>query len=449
MSSRYLIYVSYDRFPAPKGAATHIRAFVEALASEYQPIELVTVADETLANETVPHESVANVSVVDENAHRDALHRGMQRSSVVDLPPGVTHTALPARGVGLIERVMFFRAQLHAWWGQRRPAIAHVRSIYEGYPIACNKSRYCERLVFEVNGLPSIELKYHYPAVADDRELMRKLIAQEQRCLQAADLVVTVSDVNAAYLRARGVNEQRLVVIPNGVDLELFKYQTPQQGAASDSSMGPQLNTSHHPAKDLSLLYSGTWAAWQGVQTAIEALALYRRDLPARLTIVGDGRPRQARALQELAYDLGVAESVQFVAGIDQAELAGLHHAADVVLAPLLANDRNMTQGCCPLKVLEAMASGTPLVASNLPVVAALARNEIEALLVAPGSAKGIKDALLRLTFDPELGRRIAWNARQRVAAEFTWQRAQASLLAAYRQMLESEPVIEPEYTRR
>ena len=55
------------------------------------------------------------------------------------------------------------------------------------------------------------------------------------------------------------------------------------------------------------------------------------------------------------------------------------------------------------MKVLEAMASGTPLVASNLPVVAGLARHEIEALLVAPGSAKAIKDALLRLDESPGL----------------------------------------------
>ena len=418
MSSRSLVYVSYDRFPAPKGAATHIRAFVEALAREYRPLDLVTVA-------------AAEASEVPALADHHDDHRGGDQAAndvACHLPSGVLHTPLPARGADVIERVRGFRAHLLAWWGTRRPAVAHVRSIFEGYPLAREKARYCEQLVFEVNGLPSIELKYHYPAVADDRELLQKLVAQEQCCLAAADLIVTVSEVNAAYLRNRGVDNRRMVVIPNGVDLDCFEYCPPRQGASL------QLGD------ERSLLYAGTWSAWQGVQTAIEALALYRRDRPATLTIVGDGRPRQARALREFAAALGVESHVRLVPGVGQRALARFHHAADTVLAPLLANDRNLTQGCCPLKVLEAMASGTPLVASNLPVVASLARHEIEALLVAPGSAKAIKDALLRLDESPGLASQLSRAARQRVEAEFGWQRAQSQLLEAYRRMFASEP---------
>ena len=127
-------------------------------------------------------------------------------------------------------------------------------------------------------------------------------------------------------------------------------------------------------------------------KTAIEALALYRRDRPATLTIVGEGRPRQERALREFAAALGVESHVRLVPGVGQRALARFHHASDTVLAPLVANDRNLTQGCCPLKVLEAMATGTPLVASNLPVVASLARNEIEALGQQWGSITSLAD---------------------------------------------------------
>src|SRR5947209_7291245 len=83
---------------------------------------------------------------------------------------------------------------------------------------ARRKGAFCDRFVFEVNGLPSVEWKYHYPAVADDRELLRKLRAMEDACLAAADLVVTVSRVTADYLSGRGVDPGRIRVIPNGVD---------------------------------------------------------------------------------------------------------------------------------------------------------------------------------------------------------------------------------------
>lgn len=414
MSSRSVVYATFDRFPAPKGAATHIRAFITALASEFDEVDLVTVAGppETRGAAAVgsPHGGTLNPFAADE---------------AEPLPPGVRHTQLPAPGATLIERVLAFRTQLRAWWSGRRPQIAHVRSIFEGYPIARDKSRWCRQFVFEVNGMPSIELKYHYPQVADDRELMAKLLAQEQCCLDAADLVVTVSDVNARYLQDRGVESSRLRVIPNGVDPDLFAFQPPRLCTLRESD----------PACELRLLYSGTLSAWQGVQTAIEALALYRRDTPARLIVVGFGRPGQARALGELAWRLGVHSAVEFAGSVSQAELARQHHAADAVIAPLVPNDRNLVQGCCPLKVLEAMASGTPLISSDLPVVSALARPDVDALLVRPGSAKAIKDALLRLGSESVATAARSASARQRVEQEFTWRIAQQRLRDAYHEL--------------
>jgi glycosyltransferase involved in cell wall biosynthesis len=314
-------------------------------------------------------------------------------------------------------RCLHFREQLRAFWRNRRPNVAHVRSIFEGYPIARDKRRWCDRLVFEVNGLPSIELKYHYPRVADDRELMKKLIAQEQCCLEAADLVLTVSRVNATYLQSLGVSRAKLRVIPNGVDPQLFSYQPPRPWAD----------------REVRFLYSGTLSPWQGVGTAIEALALYRRDAAARLSIVGTARPGQREQLETLAHRLGVFPHIDFHVSANQLELASMHHAADAVLAPLVANDRNLVQGCCPLKVLEAMASGTPLVASALPVATALARPDVDALMVRPGSAKSLKDALLRLRGDFQLAGQLSKSARQRIESRFTWRIAESRLAKAYR----------------
>lgn len=402
-----LIYASFDRFPAPKGAATHIRAFVEALSRQFDAVELVTVAASSAHGFADPF-----------NGSADPARPGCPATATFHhLPATVQHTPLPALGATLIERVLHFREQLRSFWRDRRPDVAHVRSIFEGYPIARDKRKWCDRMVLEVNGLPTIELKYHYPRVADDRELMAKLYAQEQCCLAEADLVLTVSRVNAAYLRSRGVPLAKLRVIPNGVDPELFDYQPPR---AWDD-------------REVRFLYSGTLSPWQGVGTAIEALALYRRDAPARLAIVGDARPGQRESLRKLAKRLGVLSYVDFPEPATQAELAGWHHLSEAVLAPLIPNDRNLVQGCCPLKVLEAMASGTPLVASGLPVVTALARPEVDALIVRPGSAKAIKDALSRLRSDAGLAMRISLAARARIESRFTWRIAGHRLRKAYR----------------
>jgi len=382
------VYASFDPFPAPKGAATHIEAFVSRLALAQGPWELLTVAPSpgTVAGHA--------------------------------LPPTVTHLALPTPGRSVIERVLAFRRELLRWWDGRQAEVAHVRSIFEGYPLARGKGHLCRRLVYEVNALPSIELKYHYPGVAEDDELLLKLENQEQRCLEAADLVLTPSPVTAELLQLRGVPAERIRVIPNGVDPERFAWRAPRAWGPE----GPRL------------LYAGTLSAWQGVGVALEALALYRRDHPARLTVVGPGRKRQRRRLLERAAALGVDEHVEFLPSCTRAELVELHHACDVVLAPLMPNDRNLVQGCCPLKVVEAMALGTPLIASDMPAVRALA-NEEHALLVRPGSAKALKDGVLRLREDPTLGARLSEAARARVEAELSWEQAGDALLAAYAEL--------------
>jgi glycosyltransferase involved in cell wall biosynthesis len=382
-----IVYAAFDRFPAPKGAAVHIEAFARALGAAFGGVNLITVADEQVG-EPVPI-------------------------------PGVNHFPLSAVGADLIERVANFRAHLLAWWNGRCFEVVHVRSIFEGYPIARHKEAWCDQFVFEVNGLPSIELKYNYPAVADDRELLRKLTAMEDRCLSAADLVVTISHVTAGYLVGRGVSPDRIRVISNGVDVDVFRERIPLPVDGR-----------------IRLLYAGTMSSWQGVRLTIEALALLNRDVPATLALAGPARARQERELRELCWELGVADAVRFIGPVDQAALAKLHHESDVVLAPLTANDRNLVQGCCPLKILEAMASGTPLIASDLPVVRELARPEVDALLVRPGSAKAIKDAVLRLVNDPALARRLAKSAREVVVRERTWGDAQASLLAAYKEVV-------------
>jgi len=396
MTKARFVYISFDVVPAPKGAAIHIEAFAKALAAAFGSLNLVTVS--------------ATAEIEDWGERW----------------PGVAHIALPARGKTLIDRVLFFRQQLEFWWQGQWFESVQIRSIYEGFPIALQKSQLCNRLIFEVNGLPSIELKYRYPRLIEDLELMHKLMTQEQICLRAADLIVTPSSVTRDYLCQLGLSSQHICVIPNGVDLALFSYQSPR----SESVLSP-----------LRLFYFGTLSAWQGVSLAVEALALYCRDFAAELTIVGAARPSQVAALNRLAAKLDVASQVTFLDPLPQSELAVRMQEADAIVAPLTPNDRNLVQGCCPLKVLEGMASGTPVITSDLPVVNELGTNEVHFLAVRAGSAKAIKDAMLRLRVSPGLRERLSLAARSRIEQEYTWQRAGRALTTAYRQLVHA-PVL-------
>jgi glycosyltransferase involved in cell wall biosynthesis len=383
-----LTYVSFDRFPAPKGAAVHIAAFTSGLAKSFGSVNLLTLPP----SPDEPQRSIA----------------------------GVNHATLPGQGPHLVSQIMNFRTALEHWLRtHERSDIIHVRSPFEGYPIARDGKRHAEHLVYEVNGLPSIELKYHHPGIDEDRELMRKLLHQEQALMDGADLLITPSTVTAAYLSSRGVNANRIKVIPNGVDLETFTFAPPPQDNAIKK-----------------LLYVGTLSGWQGLGSILTALSTLRQTLPVELVVIGVARLRQLRRFQELAQDLGVAPFVQWQPPMAQAELVKWHHQCDIALAPLVPNDRNFLQGCCPLKVLEAMAAGTPVIASDLPVVSDILRNSVEGILVAPGNTEALIEAIRQLLNDPDRGQRIAGAARARIEEDFTWQRAQDALVASYEDLL-------------
>lgn len=387
MKKSKIAYVSFDTVPSPKGAATHIAAFTQALAATFGQVQLVTVSPNT-------------------------------EIQARELHPGVQQIALPAIGDNLINRVLYFRTQLAHWWQDRQYDVVHFRSIYEGFPIALNKHKLCKYLIFEVNGLPSIELKYRYPAVADDRELLHKLEGQEQICLDAADLIITPSTVTGSYLQTRGVSPRKIRVIHNGVDLDIFTYACDRAQAGS-----------------FHMLYFGTLSAWQGVNLAIEAMALANR-VPTKLTVIASGKTHQFARLEKLARKLNVREQLRLLQPLPQTQLVQQIQQADAVVAPLTPNDRNLVQGCCPLKVLEGMATGTPVIASDLSVVRELGDNERHFLLVKPGSAKAIKDAALRLAGDRELGMQLAIAARQRIETNYTWLQAGAALVEAYQNLI-------------
>lgn len=377
-----LAYISFDTVPAPKGAATHIEAFTRALAGAFGGIELVSIGD------APPQERW----------------------------PGVFHTELPASGASLIDRVLCFRRFLAQWLRSRHFEAIQFRSIFEGLPLLESSSR----LIFEVNGLPSIELKYRYPGAEDDRELMRKVTAQEQASLDAAHLVITPSDVTRQYLiSSRGVQAAKVRLIANGVDAEMFRPAP-----------------SREPDGLLKLLYFGTLSQWQGVELGIRALAEIRKQTPAEFTIIGTGSGSERSALLALASRLGLASAVHVLPAMTQAELTAHLGASDIVLAPLTLNDRNLVQGCCPLKILEGMAAGVPVIASDLPVVRELGSDGVHFVLVKPGSVDQIAQAALRISCDRSLAKNLANQARAHILANYTWDRSGDALVRAYEELL-------------
>jgi glycosyltransferase involved in cell wall biosynthesis len=393
-----VLYVAFDVVPSPKGASTHITYFVRGLTAAGHAVDLLTVSDGVLP----PADDYA----------------------------GAHHRRLPTGESGhFLARAQAFEAGVAAHLAQAAPYdVAHYRSVWGGLAAARARGRAVGRTLFEVNGLPSIELKYHYPGLRQPDEaaaaLLSKIREQERGLLALSDHVICPSGVTRAYLLSLGVPRGRVTIIPNGVSPAEF-YATPLPAPDGRPPV---------------ILYIGTLADWQGLDLLLAALPQVLAQRPVRLRIVGRGRGRQRKDLLKRIRKLGLEAAVSVEPAVPHHAVPALLAQADLCAAPLAVNDRNLTQGCCPIKVIECLAAGRPLVATNLPVVRELAREDVDAALFAPNDASDLARQILRVLADRPLAERLAASGAEHARTAFTWHAAQKKLLRVYEQLLPDQP---------
>src|SRR5688572_29905234 len=346
------LYAAFDRFPSRKGSAVHIDRFARALFDRHGGGLLYVLGGEDLP----AYQREGNIEIV--RFMREAEH--------------------------VLERAAGYGQRLSALLEQLPDLeIAHFRDPWGGIPIVEHGGTF--QTVYEVNGLPSIELPFLYPAIPG----LEQIAELERRCLEAADLVITPSNVTAARL---GVP---VTVIPNGADIR------------------PR---SEPPPLTEYLLYFGALQPWQGVDTALRAVA--RLGLP--LVICASVHQRRAKPLRKLAERLGVEVHWHFA--LPEEELARWRYHALLSLAPLRDCSRNAHQGCAPLKILESMAAGVPVVASDLPAVRELIEDGVTGRLIPPDRPGELARAIRVLLDYPEQRAALGAAARAHVERHFTWE---------------------------
>lgn len=159
-------------------------------------------------------------------------------------------------------------------------------------------------------------------------------------------------------------------------------------------------------------------------ETAIRAFATVHRQIPeVTLTIAGSGP--LAEQLQALTVALGVSGSVFFTGRLDREMMAEAYRKADIALNPSLVD--NM-----PVSVMEALASGVPVVSTNVGGIPFIVNHEQTALLVPPGSPDAMADAMIRLINDTTLADRLIDNGLAEVR-NYTWEKVWPSLAEVYR----------------
>jgi glycosyltransferase involved in cell wall biosynthesis len=262
-----------------------------------------------------------------------------------------------------------------------------------------------------------------------DRVGMLGLLEKFERLnLAAAARVFVVSEVERRNLLRAGLAGDKIIVNPNGVDVEKFR---PGAGGANERvRLGIE-------ADETLVGFVGTFGPWHGVLVLAQAMALVPQDARVRFLLVGAGSLREEA--ERIIREAGAGARAIFTGAVEHDRVPALLDACDVLASPHVPLEDGSEFFGSPTKLFEYMAMGKPIVASRLGQIGEVLETEETALLVEPGDARALSDAILRLARTPELRARLGAHARNAAVARHTWARNAERVLEAYNSWLERE----------
>jgi glycosyltransferase involved in cell wall biosynthesis len=354
----------------------------------------------------------------------------VQRVEEID---GIVHHRLdlgPYHRVDLAyDEVLQEQAWMTALIGREiAPAVIHASSGHRGYETAlvgaALRAHLRRPLVYEVRSF--FESTWSPDAAWNERgEQYQRRHAAEAAAMRAADHVITIAEAMRDDIVARGVDPERVTVIPNGVDVTRFAPEPPDPALRSRYGLDGRFTFGYvsnldHPRENQELLIAAT-------------ALLLRRGRAVACLIVGDGKRR--RELEDASRAAGVEGRVVFTGRVAHDEVRAHYALLDAFVVP--RRDERAARTVTPLKPYEALAMARPLVVADLPALTEIAAPDERGLVFRTGDAEALATTLERLMDDPALGRRIGETGRAWVARERTWSRNGPSLRAVYDLVLE------------
>lgn len=229
----------------------------------------------------------------------------------------------------------------------------------------------------------------------EENSIRRDLLARFER-------ITVVSGMLKGKLVKIGVPSCKVEVIPNGVDTNRFHPYLDDF----------EIRLRHGIRKgDPLILYAGRLDPGKGIQYLIAAFSHLLNEVPkARLLLVGDGY--LSGFIKEIASARNLERSVFVEDSVDQDSMPKVFSAADIVVLP------STKEEACPMVLLEAMASGKPVIATRVGGVPEIIDDGENGILVTPSNVKDLTDAMFKTIESKNLAKTLAKNGREKAEKE-------------------------------
>lgn len=304
---------------------------------------------------------------------------------------------------------------------QAKPDFIYQRYARFSWAGVVAANRIKRPLLLEYNG-SEVWVGKHWDRVGNLDLLER----YERLNLDAAARIFVVSDVERRNLEARGVHGEKIVVNPNGVDVERFR---PGVG-------GDEVRREFQIQDDEVVAgFVGTFGPWHGVEKLAEAIQAIPENVRVRFLLVGSGSSH-TKIEKQLENEKRTGRVI-FTGAVGHDRVAKLLDACDILVAPHVPLADGSEFFGSPTKIFEYMAMGKGIVASRLGQIGEVLVDRETALLVEPGSVEELKAAILELVESEELRKRLGLMARETAEREHTWTRNAQRVLDAYESLTE------------
>ena len=324
------------------------------------------------------------------------------------------HPKLRLRRLGIPGRVGFFVAVAPILLASAREDVIYSRDLV----LADLAMRLAAApLVYEAHTVASVfaeeRARMYEGAKPPSKRKLARLDEREARVCRGASGVVTITSALLESLETRHRPMGLARVIRDGC-------RAPETPLPRTDDHGPKV------------YYIGQLYPWKGVDVLIRAMA---RVASAELVVVGGLPPEpDLERVRALTSELSLGERVQFTGFLPPPELEAERRKAFVFVIPNLDSTTSRLY-TSPLKLFEAMATGRPIVASDLPSIREVLTNEENALLVPPGDSEALAAAIERLLTEPALAERLAARAFEQVR-DYSWESRAAAIEGLVREIV-------------
>jgi PEP-CTERM/exosortase A-associated glycosyltransferase len=290
-----------------------------------------------------------------------------------------------------------------------KPDVIHAHSpVLNGIPALRVSRRHRIPLVYEVRAFWEDAAVDH----GTSREWgirYRATRALETWVLKRANAVTVICEGLRNDIVARGINKEKITIIPNAVNYEHF-----DKSVEPDEQLREQLQLKDKPV----LGFIGSFYAYEGLALLLEALAIILKTRPnMRLLLVGGGP--EERRLKELTAKLGLQENVIFTGRVPHEQVPRFYGLVDILVYPRMS--MRLTELVTPLKPLEAMARGRMIVASDVGGHRELISDRETGYLFKAGDPNSLATTVLDVFNCKQDWPRVRDAARQYVELERNW----------------------------